>query len=55
MTGLVTLEEDPSVRFVTGLVDCEPEELEAEMPVHVVFRPLRFSDVERQMMAPRKR
>ena len=52
VTGLVTLEEAPSVRLVTNLVDCEAEKLTVDMPVHVVFRPLVFPDTERQVVAP---
>ena len=52
VTGLVALEEDPSVRLVTTFVDCKPEELEIGLPMRVVFRPLSFPDLERQVMAP---
>ncbi len=52
VTGLVTLEEDPAVRLVTNLVDCEADGLTVDMPVRVVFRPLVFPDTERQVMAP---
>ena len=30
--GLVALEEDPAVRIVTNLVDCEPDDLQVDMP-----------------------
>ena len=52
VTGLVALAEDPAVRVVTNLVDCEPEALRAELPVHVVFRPLVFPNLERRVIAP---
>jgi uncharacterized OB-fold protein len=39
-TGLVALEEDPSVRVVTRLVDCDPDALRVDQPVRAVFRPL---------------
>ena len=52
VTGLVTLAEDPSVRLVTRIVDCEPSELRMQMPVHVVFRPLCFDGVDGEVMAP---
>ncbi len=52
VTGLVALEEDPAVRLVTNLVDCEAEKLTVDLPVRVVFRPLSFPDTERQVMAP---
>jgi uncharacterized OB-fold protein len=45
VTGLVSLEEDPAVRVVTYIVDCDPELLTADMPVKAVFRPLRFPTV----------
>jgi uncharacterized OB-fold protein len=50
--GLVALEEDPRVRVVTQLVDCTPDELRAEMPVHAVFRPLVFPNATRRVIAP---
>ena len=51
-TGLVTLEEDPRVRLVTLLVDCEPEALRIDMPVEVVFRRLEFPNVDGSVLAP---
>ena len=52
VTGLVALDEDPRVRLVTLLVDCEPSALTIDMPVEVVFRPLEFPDVEGRVIAP---
>jgi uncharacterized protein len=52
ITGLVALAEDPAVRVVTNLVDCEPEALRAELSVRVVFRPLVFPNLTRRVMAP---
>jgi uncharacterized OB-fold protein len=52
VTGLVTLEEDPAVRLVTYIVDCSPTEIRCDLPVHVVFRPLRYQGVARQVTAP---
>ena len=52
ITGLVALAEDPAVRVVTNLVDCEFEALRAELPVRVVFRPLVFPNLERRVIAP---
>lgn len=49
---LVALDEDPNVHIVSNLVDCTPEDLEIDMPVKVVFRPLAFPGIERQVMAP---
>jgi uncharacterized OB-fold protein len=45
ITALVALEEDPAVRIVTNIVDAEPDELRADMPVEVTFRPLSFATV----------
>jgi uncharacterized protein len=45
VTALVALDEDPAVRIVSYIVDCDPEALSADMPVEVVFRPLRFPTV----------
>ncbi len=52
VTGLVALEEDPGARLATRIVDCTPEELAADMPVEVVFRPLTFAGVEGEVLAP---
>jgi uncharacterized OB-fold protein len=52
VTGLVTLEEDPAVRMVTFVVDAAAEALRAGMPMHVVFRPLRFAGVQGEVVAP---
>ncbi len=51
-TGLVALEEDPSVRLVTLLVDCELASLRIDMPLRVVFRPLEFPDISGRVIAP---
>jgi uncharacterized OB-fold protein len=45
VTALVALEEDPAVRVVTILVDCDPGELTVDQPVVATFRPLRFPTV----------
>ena len=45
VTALVALEEDPAVRIVSYIVDCEPDALAADLPVDAVFRPLRFPTV----------
>ncbi|MGH9012573.1 MAG: Zn-ribbon domain-containing OB-fold protein [Acidimicrobiia bacterium] len=53
VTGLVTLDEEPAVRIVSYVVDCEPESLAADQPVEAVFRPLRFPTVpDRSVMVP---
>ncbi|HEX6311522.1 MAG TPA: OB-fold domain-containing protein [Acidimicrobiia bacterium] len=45
VTALVALDEDPAVRIVTYVVDCDPEALVADLPLRVVFRPLSFPTV----------
>lgn len=52
ITGLVALEEDPSVRIVTNLVDCEPDDLRMDMPVRVVFADLEFPGSNSRVPAP---
>jgi len=52
ITGLVALEEDPAVRLVTTLVDCDAETLRVEQPVVVTFRKLEFPDDETSLLAP---
>jgi uncharacterized OB-fold protein len=52
ITALVALDEDPAVRIVTDLVDCDPAELAIDMPVRVVFRDLEFPDDDRRVPAP---
>jgi uncharacterized OB-fold protein len=51
-TGLVALEEDPSVRIVTRFVDCDPEALHIELPVQAVFRPFGPPGADRALLAP---
>ena len=50
--GLVALEEDPSVRIVTNIVDCESAELRVDMPVRAIFRDLTFPGGDRRVAAP---
>jgi uncharacterized OB-fold protein len=45
VTALVALDEDPSVRLCTYIVGTAPEDLVADAPVEVEFRPLEFSTV----------
>ena len=52
VSALVALEEAPHVRLVSYLVDCDPNELEFEMALQAVFRPLEFPGVEGRVMAP---
>ena len=52
VSGLVALNEDPAVRLVTGIVDCQPDHLSVDLPLRVVFRPLSFPGVSREVVAP---
>jgi hypothetical protein len=52
VAGLVAIEEDPAVRIVTRIVDCDPARLRIDMPVRAVFRPLRFPGVPGEVTAP---
>ena len=53
VTGLVALDDDPAVRIVSYIVDCEPEVLAADQPLEVVFRPLSFPTVpDRSVTVP---
>jgi uncharacterized OB-fold protein len=53
VSGLVALDDDPSVRIVTYIVDVAPDSLRAEQPLEVVFRPLRFPTVPgREVVVP---
>ena len=45
VTALVAIDEDPSVRIPTYLVDADPDSLRADEPVRVTFRPLSFPTV----------
>lgn len=51
-TGLVALAEDPAVRIVTRLVDCDVEALRVDEPVRAVFAPLAFPGDARAIPAP---
>jgi uncharacterized protein len=45
VTALVALAEDPAVRLCTYVFDTAPEDLVADAPVAVSFRPLEFTTV----------
>ena len=45
VTALVALVEDPAVRLCTYVLGTPPEELVADAPVAVSFRPLEFTTV----------
>jgi uncharacterized OB-fold protein len=53
VSGLVALDDDPSVRIVSYIVDAPADELVADQPLEVVFRPLRFPTVPgREVVVP---
>jgi uncharacterized OB-fold protein len=52
VTGLVALDEDPAVRIVTNIVDCDFGELRIGQRVRVVFRDLAFEGEDRRVPAP---
>jgi uncharacterized OB-fold protein len=52
VTALAAIDEDPSVRIATRIVDAAPDELRIDMPLHVTFRPLRFAGVAGEVVAP---
>lgn len=53
VTALVALDEDPTVRIVTLLVDVDPTTLEVDLPMEVTFRPLTFPTVpDRSVVVP---
>jgi uncharacterized OB-fold protein len=51
-TGLAALDEDPSVRLATRLVDCDLSALTFEQPLEVAYRDLAFPGIERTVTAP---
>jgi uncharacterized OB-fold protein len=50
LTGLVALEEDPSLRVATRFVDCDS--IAIGDAVEVTFRPMRFATVDGEVQAP---
>jgi uncharacterized OB-fold protein len=50
--ALVALDEDPSVRVPTRVVDTDPDSLEFDMPLEVTFRPISFTGVDGAVTAP---
>jgi uncharacterized OB-fold protein len=40
VVALVALEEDPAIRLLTNLVEVEPDAIDVDMAVEVVFEPL---------------
>jgi uncharacterized OB-fold protein len=52
VAGLIALEEDPAVRIVSNVVDCDPQELTIDMPVRAVFRDLSFPGSDARVCVP---
>ena len=52
LTGLVGVVEDPAVRIVTRLVECEPSDMRIDLPVEVVFTALPFAGAAAPVIAP---
>jgi uncharacterized protein len=53
VTALVSLEEATEVRIVTYVVDVDPADLTADLPLEVTFRPLQFPTVlDRSVVVP---
>jgi uncharacterized OB-fold protein len=50
--ALVALEEDPTVRLATRMVDVDPDVLDFELPVQVTFRPIAFTGIDGEVVAP---
>ena len=50
--ALVVPVEAPEVRIATRIVEIEPEEIQIDMPLQVVFAPLQFDGVEATVVAP---
>jgi uncharacterized OB-fold protein len=51
VTALVALEEAPEVRIVTYVVDVDPADLAADLPLEATFRDLRFPTVPDKSVA----
>ena len=52
VSALVTLEEDPSIRLPTRIVDVAIDSLAIGQPMEVCFRPMSFTGVEGEVVAP---
>jgi uncharacterized OB-fold protein len=53
VSALVALDEDPAVRIVSYVVDVEPDDVAADMPLVARFRPLAFPTVpDRSVVVP---
>jgi uncharacterized OB-fold protein len=52
ITGLAALDEDPSVRLCTRIVDADAGDLRIDMPLEVTFGELCFDGVDGAVRAP---
>lgn len=52
VSAIVVIDEDRKTRFVTRLVDCDPDTLQAGMPVEVRFADLGYPALETGVVAP---
>ena len=50
--ALMAIAEDPRVRLVSRLVDCDPQALRADMPVRTIFRDLGYPNLATGVAAP---
>lgn len=52
ISAIVVIDEDRETRFVTRLIDCDPEDLRPGMPVEVRFVDLGYPALETGVTAP---
>jgi uncharacterized OB-fold protein len=52
VSAIVVIDEDRLTRFVTRLIDCDPNELRAGMPVEVRFADLGYPALKTGVTAP---
>lgn len=52
VSAIVAIEEDPNVRIVTRVVDCDPEGLQDGMELEVKFADLGYPGVQTNVTAP---
>ena len=52
VVAIVEIEEQPSLRLMTNIVDCEPDEVSIGMPVEVVFEDAGEDDIFLPLFRP---
>lgn len=52
ISAIVVVDEDKQTRFVTRLIDCDPEDLQPGMPVEVRFVDLGYPALDTGVVAP---